>query len=330
MKKYIVTGAGGHLGSTLLRCLKDKDVEVFALLLFQETAVIEAENIRYFYGDVCQPETLEPLFSTQSSDEVIVIHAAGIISISKHIQPALYEVNVNGTRNIIRASLKHNVDRFVYVSSVHAIPELSDKQKIVEVNQFSPGLVVGGYAKTKAEATQAVLNAVTEGLPAVVVHPSGIIGPYDNGHNHLVQLVYDYLDGKLPVCVKGGYDFVDVRDVANGCLLAAEKGKVGQCYILSGNYSSIYDLLASAGKYYGKKPARAISLSLASLAVPIIELAAKLRKKRPLYTAYSLHTLKSNSHFSKKRAEQELGYRTRAFQQTLKDTVFWRNAISEI
>lgn len=323
MKRYIITGAGGHLGNTLLRILKDKNVEVRALLLPQEKAAVQADNIRYFRGDVCRPDTLEALFAGKPAEEVIVIHGAGIISISRHVTAPVYEVNVNGTKNMIDISLRYHVDRFVYVGSVHAIPELPAGRKIAEVEEFSPDLVVGAYAKTKAEATQAVLDAVKDGLPAVVVQPSGIIGPYDKGNNHLVQMVRDYMKGRITACVKGGYDFVDVRDVAQGCLLAAEKGRAGCCYILSGKYCTIRDLLCSVGKPYGKKPLPVIPLFLARLAAPINELIAKWRGKRPLYTAYSLYTLTSNSNFSNERAVRELGYRTRSLEETIKDTAAW-------
>ncbi len=311
------------MGNTLLRILKDKNVEVRALLLPQEKAAVQADNIRYFRGDVCRPDTLEALFAGKPAEEVIVIHGAGIISISRHVTAPVYEVNVNGTKNMIDISLRYHVDRFVYVGSVHAIPELPTGRKIAEVEEFSPDLVVGAYAKTKAEATQAVLDAVKDGLPAVVVQPSGIIGPYDKGNNHLVQMVRDYMKGRITACVKGGYDFVDVRDVAQGCLLAAEKGRAGCCYILSGKYCTIRDLLCSVGKPYGKKPLPVIPLFLARLAAPINELIAKWRGKRPLYTAYSLYTLTSNSNFSNERAVRELGYRTRSLEETIKDTAAW-------
>ena len=88
-----------------------------------------------------------------------------------------------------------------------------------------------------------MLDAVQEGLDAVVVHPSGILGPYDRSGNHLVQLVNDYINGKLPACVNGGYDFVDVRDVADGCLKAIEKGKPGECFILSNRHYEVKDCL---------------------------------------------------------------------------------------
>ena len=145
------------------------------------------------------------------------------------------------------------MSRLVHVSSVHAIPEPPQGQVIREVDAFDPELVVGGYAKAKAEATQAVLEAAEVGLDAVVVHPSGILGPYDNGSNHLVHMVKTFLTGKLPGVVRGGYDFVDVRDVAKGCLLAAQSGKKGRCYILSGRFSEIRELLALAGRQIGRR-----------------------------------------------------------------------------
>lgn len=323
MKRYIITGAGGHLGTALLRLLKNTDAEICALLLPRDKAAVKAENIRYFRGDVCRPDTLEALFEGKPGEEVIVIHGAGIISISKHVSAPVYEVNVNGTKNMIDISLRHHVDRFVYVGSVHAIPELPADRRMEEIEKFSPDLVVGAYAKTKAEATQAVLDAVKEGLPAVVVQPSGIIGPFDKGNNHLVQMVRDYIKGRITVCVKGGYDFVDVRDVAQGCLLAAEKGEIGRCYILSGEYATIRDLLGWVGKRRGKKPLPVVPLFLARLAAPVNELIAKWRGKRPLYTAYSLYTLTSNSNFSKERAVRELGYRTRPLADTIRDTAAW-------
>ena len=245
--RYIITGAGGHLGSTILRLLQNGDEEVTGLLRQNEEPVVIGEHIRYVSGDVCRPETLEPLFAKSNGQKLAVIHTAGRVSIAARISPQLREVNVNGTANMLSLCRRYGVSRFVYVSSVHAIPELPAPQVIREVEQFPAEQVIGGYAKTKAEATQLVLEAADHGFPAVVVHPSGIIGPYDAGHNHLTQLVADYLRGKLPVCVTGGYDFVDVRDVAKGCLLAAEKGRPGQCYILSGHYLSVLELLSVRG-----------------------------------------------------------------------------------
>ncbi len=323
MKNYIITGAAGHLGSTILRRLQNTDCRVTALILPQEQPVVSGENIRYVRGDVCKPETLEALFGPEDARDTAVIHAAGIISISRWDNDRMHRVNVEGTRNLLRVSAEKKVGRFVYVSSVHAIPELPDGAVMGETERFCADAVEGGYARTKALASQLVLDYAADGLPATVVHPSGLIGPYDDGHNHLVQLVRDYMDGRLSVCVKGGYDFADVRDVARGCLLAAEKGRSGQCYILSGQYLSIRELLTRVGELVGKKPPTVVPMALARLAAPLIEGWARRRGKRPLYTRYSLYALTSNSSFSNQKAKTQLGYYPRGIDETIRDTVRW-------
>ena len=323
MKTYIITGATGHLGSTILRLLQNADCAVRALILPGEQPVIEGENIRYVQGDVCRPETLEALFGPGDARDAAVIHAAGLVSISRWDEERMYAVNVEGTRNMLRASREKKVGRFVYVSSVHAIPERPGGEPMGEVERFCADAVEGDYAKTKALASQLVLDDAAYGLPATMVHPSGIIGPYDDGHNHLVQLVRDYMDGRLPACVKGGYDFADVRDVARGCLLAAQKGRSGQCYILSGQYLSVRELLTRVGELVGRKPPRMVPMALARLAAPLIERWARRRGKRPLYTRDSLYVLTSNSNFSCQKAKTELGYCPGNIDQTNRDTVRW-------
>lgn len=321
--RFIITGAGGHLGGTLLKKLGGQDCQVSALLLPREPQAADFENINYVSGDVRCPETLLPLFGHSENEETVVIHTAGIISIAGKISKNLYDTNVRGTRNLLELCRRFAVKRFVYVSSVHAIPELPDGQTISEVSSFSASSVAGGYAKTKAEASQAVLEAADSGLDAVIVHPSGIIGPYDKGRNHLVQLILDTLEGRLPACVKGGYDFVDVRDVADGCLAAAEKGKSGSCYILNGHYSTVAALLSRVSAASGCRTLPVLPMWCARLAAPVIEAAAKFRKRRPLYTRYSLYTLGSNSSFSRQKAESELGYCPRSLETTVSDTVRW-------
>ncbi len=319
---YLITGANGHLGGTLVRMLKDAECEVRGLVLPGE-AVQDEANIAYFFGDVTQPETMIPFFQGLEDREAILIHTAGIVDISKDVSPLLYEVNVGGTRNILALCRQYPVKRLLYVSSVHAIPEGDELSVLTEAARFSPEEVRGGYAKTKAEATQAVLDAAAAGLDAVVVHPSGILGPYDETGNHVVQMVKEYMRGRLPACVRGGYDFVDVRDVAGGCLLAAEKGRSGSCYILSNRHYDIKDILSMVRQAYGGRRLPVLPLWLARLAAPLLEGWARLKKRRPLYTQYSLYTLGSNDRFSHDKATAELQYFPRDLRQTVADTVAW-------
>lgn len=319
---YIVTGACGHLGGTIIRLLENTSASVRGLILPGEQAR-DQKNVRYYKGDVRDIESLRPLFAGAEGYELIVLHTAGIIDISEQISPLMYDVNVGGVRNILSLCMEYGVRRLVYVSSVHAIPEKKHRQVLREVGRFSPDWVVGGYAKTKAEATQAVLDAVRQGLNAVVVQPSGILGPYDKSGNHLVQMVGDYIAGKLPACVRGGYDFVDVRDVAAGCLLAADKGKTGECYILSNRHYEVQEVLGIAQSVCGGKRLPVLPMWMAKAAAPLIGRVAKRRRTRPLYTRYSLHTLGSNDKFDHTKATVELGYRPRDLYQTIRDTVFW-------
>ena len=209
MFTWIVTGAAGHLGGTIVRLLQERKAEVRGLVLPHESAADQGET-RYFTGDVTLPETLVPLFEGTDPARTVVIHTAGLIDIGDRPYEELRRVNVEGTRNVLALCRQYGVRRLVYVSSVHAIAQDPDGGVLRETSSFSPDAVAGSYAKTKAEATRDVLDAAAAGLDAVVVHPSGILGPYDNAGNHLVQVIRDYMTGKLPACVRGGYDMVDV------------------------------------------------------------------------------------------------------------------------
>jgi len=326
MKKlYIITGANGHLGRALLEILEKDDGDIRGLVL-ESDSCMSTDRVQYFHGDVREVESLKPLFETEEPREISVIHTAGIVDISEDVSPLIYDVNVNGTKNIIALCEAFRVKRLIHVSSVHAIPEKNDGSVLSEVGHFSASDVVGGYAKTKAEATQAVLDATQNGLDAVIVHPSGILGPYDErSNNHLVQMVADYMSGKLLACVNGGYDFVDVRDVAKGIMLALEKGESGECYILSNRYYKIKDALRLVRNKVKVKNIPTLPMWVANMVAPLIQYHAQRKKKRPLYTKYSLHTLSTNANFSHDKATSQLGYRPRDLALTMRDTVQWLN-----
>lgn len=319
---YIITGAVGHVASTIMRYLKHQDCLIRGLILPNEQAE-DTPQTTYYHGDVSKIETLLPLFENTECNDVVVIHTAGLISIDDKVSPLLYNVNVIGTKNIIELCERYHVSKLVYVSSVHAIPEPADDSTIVETTDFDPAKVVGAYAKTKAEATGLVLAAAKRGLNAVVVHPSGVLGPYDEGGNHLVQLIKMCMKRTLPAGVRGGYDFVDVRDVAKGILLAARHGRSGECYILSNHYFSIAELLEAVRHVIGGHRKLCLPMFLAKACLPLFTWIAKIRKTRPLFTKYALYTLQSKSQFSHAKASRELGYETRPLQTTIRDTIHW-------
>ena len=165
-----------------------------------------------------------------------------------------------------------------------------------------------------------------QGLDAVLVHPGGITGPYDYSDTHLTQMVIDYMENRIPAAVNGGYDFVDARDVASGIIKAAEKGRAGDCFLLTNKYYSVKEMLSMLHEITGgKKIKSTLPMWLAYFSLPFLSAYFKLRGKRPLYTGYSLYTLKSNSNFSHEKASRELGYAPRDLRESLADTVKFIN-----
>lgn len=319
---YLVTGAAGHLGSVITKKLLQRGDSVRALAIPGEKNV--PEGVEVFFADICDKDSLIPFFSGIDNEETIVIHCAGIVSIATKTGELLREVNVKGTKNIADLCLETRVNRLVYISTVHAIPEKRQGEIMTEISVFKPDEVIGGYAKTKSEASAYVLESVESGLDAVIVHPSGIIGPNDFGRGHLTTLVEDYSNGRLGVGLDGGYDFVDVRDVADGIIAAAERGRKGECYILSNRYFFIKEILDILHEVTGKKKIKTyLPIGFIKAISPIAELYYKIRKQTPLFTPYSIYTLTSNSLFSHDKATRELGYTTRDIRETLKDTVEW-------
>lgn len=328
MKKvFIITGANGFVGNNIVRKLiEDKNNEVRALVLPEDkTNSLDGLNCKIYKGDVTKKDSLNDIFEIKESNiELYVIHCAAIVYIKSKYNPKVYEVNVNGTKNIIEKVLEKNA-KLVYVSSVHAITEKPNNETITEIKDFNPNKVEGQYAKTKAEIAKYVLEMVEKkGLNACIVHPSGIIGPNDFSNSHLTQLIIDFANGRLKACVKGGYDFVDVRDVADGIINACYKGKSGECYILSNRYVEIKELLDIVSKVRNTKKIKVIlPMWLAKLTAPLSEVYYSILKQPPLYTRYSLYTLTSNSNFSNEKAKRELDYKNRELKETIKDTVTW-------
>ena len=323
---YIVTGASGFLGNNIIRMLEhDDNAEVRAFVLNGES-ISSLNNLKcsIYYGDVTKADTLNSVFDGCDGVEIFVIHCAAVVYIKSKYNSRVYDVNVNGTKNIVDKVLEYNA-KLIYVSSVHAIPEKSDGNLISEVSIFNPDDVVGLYAKTKSEAARYVMDSVKDkGLNACIVHPSGILGPYDFSNSHLTALVREIVRGKLPMCVKGGYDFVDVRDVAKGIIMACDKGKKGECYIMSGEFVSIKKLADLVCDVVGRKRIKVVlPIMIAKIVAPFYEMYYNVKGKTPLFTKYSLYTLSSNSNFSNEKAKRDLGFVTRDITDTVKDMVMW-------
>ena len=328
--KYLVTGATGFLGRAVADELVRRRAQVYALVLHDDPYInLLPKEVHTVIGDVCAENSLTDCFA-DADGRTCVIHCAGIVSVASRPGPKLYQVNVGGTWRVLRQCMERNVGKMVYVSSVHAIPEKPKGCIIKEDCEFSPGLVDGDYAKSKAVATELVLNAAERGLNASIVLPSGIIGPGDIQGGSFTSMAKSFLSGRLPFAVRGGYDFVDVRDVAKGILACSESGEPGKGYILSGHYITIRKMLQLVGKAAKLKYRPVcLPLGLARLAAPYCE-RRSLKDRKPLFfTPYSVAVLASNGQFSHAAASERFAYQPRPMGETLRDMAVWLMARKE-
>ena len=317
----VVTGATGHIGNVLVRKLVSRSERVRAVIPpFEDASCLDGLKVEIVEGDIRQIDSLIQAF--KGSD--VVYHLAGIISILSGKSELLYQVNVEGTRNVVEACLKTKVRRLVYTSSIHAVKEPPHGIVIDETFPFDPDNVLGDYAKSKAQATLEVLGGVEQGLDATIVCPTGVIGPYDYKISEMGQLIMDFIQRKLKAYVDGAYDFADVRDVATGLILAYEKGRTGESYILSGKQITVRDLLMMLQEITEvKAPSLKIPAWLARTVGKIAPLYYRLTNTEPLFTTYSIDVLASNSQISSAKARRELGYSTRPVKESVTDAVAW-------
>ena len=333
-KIYLVTGAAGFLGSNVARQLIARGDTVRAFVLPNDPAIQyipeEAEVVK---GDLCDIDSIERFLSVPDGYSTIVIHCASMVSVNPEYSQRLMDVNVGGTQNLIDKCLEHReCKKMVYVSSTGAIPEAPKGQKIKEVSKFDLEQVVGCYSQSKALATQAVLDAVREkGLNASVVHPGGILGPEDHAVGETTGTVIQILNGEMPIGIQGSFNLCDVRDLAKGCILAADKGRKGECYILGNEVVTLKQMCELLSKESGCKPIKFyLPLGVARFIAGILEKRAKKTGKKPLLTTFSIYNLERNNAFDYSKAKKELGYQPRPYVDTMRDEVRWLMAAGKV
>jgi len=317
----LVTGATGHIGNVLVKELVRKGESVRVLVLpGEDLAPIEGLDVEVVYGNVLDSKSLDAAFD----DIEYVFHLAGIISISSHQEAIVHNVNVEGTRNMVNAAMRAGVKRFIYTSSIHAFKRVPHGTLIDEATPIDPVYNIAAYDRSKAEATLAVLEKVKEGLPAVIVCPTGVIGPYDYKKSEMGAVMNNWMLNKVNYMIEGSYDFVDVRDVVQGLILAREKGNVGQLYILSGQLIRVSDLWKIGQELFPIKSMLInIPAKLAKFVAFFAEFYYQLSHTTPKFTQYSIETLQGNAVISNLKARLYLGYKTRSTRETVQDTLDW-------
>ncbi len=317
----LVTGSTGHIGNVVIRELLVRGKKVRAFVLRgEDLSPLKDLDVEIVEGDVLDPASLEKAMKGVN----LVYHLAGMISILPGQFELMRRVNVDGTKNILAACKKLGVKRMVYTSSIHALRRIPDGKMIDEKVDFDPDNRMGDYDRTKAEASLAVLEAAHEGMDAVIVCPTGVIGPYDYKKSEMGALILEWTKRKPSIIIDGCYDFVDVRDVARGHVLAGERGKRGEVYILSGERIRLTQLMEMVFDNTTRpNPSFKLPFNLAKFFTIFTPLYYKLTKSKARLTRYALETVVSNSHFSNEKAKRDLGYTPRPIHITISDTIRW-------
>lgn len=326
-KLYLVTGAAGFLGSNICTQLLERGDRVRAFVLEGDKAAYHIpKEVEIVYGNLCDKESLRRFFAVEEGTQTICIHVASVVTVNPNYKKLVLDVNVGGTENIIDLCLEHSeCQKLVYVSSTGAIPEQPHGTKIKEVKECNLDHVVGWYSKSKAMATNNVFTAVEKrGLKATVVYPTGIFGPNDYALSETTSTIIKIMKGEMPMGIDGSFNMVDVRDLAWGCIAAADRGRIGQGYILGNEVIRMKTLCDTLCKELGCKPIKVfLPIPLAERIARRMERRAAKTGKMPMMTTFSVYNLKRNNSFDYSKAAKELGYTTRPIAQTLKDEAQW-------
>ena len=313
-----VTGASGHLGANLVRQLLARGDRVRAVI-HGETRAVDGLDVQTLRGDILEPESLARAFDGCET----VYHLAALISITGSQYGRVERINIDGAANAAKAARLAGVLRYVHVSSVHAYTHAPD-QVVDETSARAQG-AAPAYDRSKAAGEVAVQREVERGLHAVIVNPSGVIGPYDFGPSRMGQSVLGLATGKIPAVVEGGFDWVDVRDVCASIIAASERGRVGQGYLLGGRWASIAEVGALAAAAANRAPPRWVTPRwLASATAPFAQWAQTALGQEPLFTPEGLYCLLHGSRqVDCSKAQRELGHQSRPLADTIRDTIDW-------
>lgn len=317
----LVTGAKGHIGNVLIRLLHEKGHNDLRLMVSSGSA----EHVQAFAKEVkCCDIRDARAVSEAVRGCTDVFHLAGFINMSASNKQLLYDINVGGVRNIVNACREHGVKRLVHVSSIHALAP-SAQGCVDETIDDNPARISDEYGRSKLGGTLEVLDACQKGLDAVVVFPTGVIGPHDyrSSMSGIMFKKYIHAHG-LQLYFDGQYDFVDVRDVADGIYRAWTQGEKGEGYILTGAPCSIRQMI--------EQIARCTGVSFKMLRVPtwVVKACARvtplyyaIAHKTPVITKETVDVMVSGVNICGDKAHQKLGFTPRPLEETMRDTVEW-------
>jgi dihydroflavonol-4-reductase len=315
----LVTGATGFVGSAVLRVLAARGARLRALARpASDLANLQGVVCEVVRGDMTDPASLNEAMASAR----FVFHVAADYRLWARHPAEIMHANLEGARAVMEAARTAGVEKIVYTSSVATLR--ADREAVDETAPLADGEGVGVYKQSKVAAERLVERMIAEGLPAVIVQPSTPIGPRDIKPTPTGRILVEAASGRIPAFIDTGLNLVHVDDVAEGHLLALERGPVGESYILGGQDISLRTLLADIAELTGRK-APTIGLPRAPL-YPLAfaaESVARITGREPFVTRDALDMAAHRMFFSSAKAERELGYRARPYRQALADALAW-------
>ena len=323
--RVLVTGASGFVGSAVARIARERGFDVRVVIRKTSSRQnLEGLDAEVVIGDMRDEASMRAAMKGVR----YLLHVAADYRIWARDPGEIERANLEGTEATMRAALAEGVERIVYTSSVATLKvspagDIVDETKPAQAHQ-----TIGAYKRSKVLAERAVERMVAnDGLPAVIVNPSTPIGPRDVKPTPTGRIIVEAATGKIPAFVDTGLNLVHVDDVANGHLLALERGVIGERYILGGENLSLQQMLADIAGLAGRKPPT-IKLPRGPLYPLAIgaELYAKFSGKEPFVTVDGLRMSKNKMYFTSAKAERELGYKARPYGEGLSHALDWFRA----
>jgi len=319
--RALVTGATGFVGAAVARALVRDGWQVRALArLGSDRRNIQALPVEVSEGNLADRPSLERALSGCEA----LFHVAADYRLGAPDPRELYQTNVEGTRNILEAARQAGVRRVVYTSSVATVGIPADGSPGNEDTPVGVADMIGHYKRSKFLAEQLVRETALPGMPVVIVNPSTPIGPGDVKPTPTGQVVLDAAAGRMPAYVDTGLNIVHVDDVATGHLLAFQRGRPGERYILGGEDMTLREILFHIAQLVGRKPPRirlptAVVLPIAYAA----EAVARVTGRPGRITLEAVRMSRKRMFFSSDKARRELGYQWRPPAEALRDAIAW-------
>ena len=319
----LVTGAAGFLGSHVARQLMARGDDVRVLLRASSTNRAIADlSLEYVTGDLREPASLDRAMKGVKR----VFHMAADYRLWARRSREIYDSNVGGTKNLLAAAKRAGVEQLVYTSTVATIAV--DRPKLP--NEFTDAKLdemVGHYKRSKWMAEREVLNAAKNGLPVIVAMPTTPVGPWDWKPTPTGKIILDFLNGKMPGYVETGLNFVGVEECAAGHLLLAEKGKVGERYLLGGENLTLKAMLDMLAKVTGlRAPSLKIPHGLALGVAYANTVFSRLLGREPGIPIEGVKIARHMMFVDCSRAQRELGFKAGPVAAALERAVRWYEA----